>query len=189
VFLKPLYGKSRLVIVGLVATLIMTGAGAAEPRKGAWAAIGLGASNVGIGAGFNLSFIGKGRFNSIRFLKFVGDKTVPAKHRDYAVDIGLLEGKAWRSENGAVKSISIGGGWTYIVRYGDQIPQERPTGDSPYPSIYIIDPEFEEERTSTFGFIMQAQWFTRGAFGIQAFANINKQESFGGVLLCSRLGN
>jgi len=180
--------KSLTIICGLMIPLILTSTATAENSNGAWAAVGLGASNVGIGIGVNASFKSKRRFTSIRALRIVGDRTDPAKYRDYTFEIGLLEGKAWKSKDGAVKSISIGIGWTYIVRYGDQLPYERPD-DSPYPVPYIIDPEFEEERISNFGFLFQAQWYPRGAFGIQAFGNINKQEAFGGVMLCLRKGD
>lgn len=145
-----------------------------------WLNAGLGGSSFGVSTGLCFSYQTKGMFTSFRYVYNEEFNILGPSPSESVGDFGVLFGIHTKASYGLA---SISGGISIVggVRRGKFINS----------SVWFSS-KYEELNFITVGVPIEGQLFWTPfpylGFGIYTFADLNKERSFAGALLCLQLG-
>ncbi len=159
-----------------VSAIVLLLAGAASPRSASLSA-GLGGGSFGLGYGISASYHRDHLIWSVRYVRqdetqLLGD----IKPHESVADLAILVGVRRKLSAHWSATFEVGGGPVWLVRRGAYLSHDG-----------IFESTYEKLTPKIAGLAMQSQIYY-GHIGLLFFGNYNARESYGGVLLCVKVG-
>ena len=179
---------TEIKIIVLLLLLVVSDLSFAEDslhteEKRYWISAGYGGGTYNAASGVSLSLQQENHLYSVRFVAVsetsILDFFPDAYPSEYVQDVSFLYGRVTKSE-GSVFAYSIGLGSVEGVRRGDYIG-----------TVLFQGETYEQINYSALGIPVEFKYFSvedGTGIGLYAFANINKEKSFVGVMLSLHFG-